>query len=134
VIFDPDGCLTPEMLNQPKTIYMPIATVENKEEWKLSSLNIQHYSWEKESPYRGKIVFTNKNEDALSFNIPEDKMMQLLSLIADNVVDSATRLGHRIAESVTSTLRPPQLAAPAIETVEEIHEPAQQKDTSGLPF
>lgn len=88
---------------------MAIAEVENIDNWKLSSLNISHYVWEKDSPYKGKITFTNKSEESLSFNIPQDKMAALLSLIADSVIDSANRLGHRVAASVAKTVNQQEL-------------------------
>jgi|ERR1700744_701833 len=79
---------------------MALAEVENNDGWKLQSLQLSCYSWEKDSPYKGKITFQNKAEEQLSFNIPQDKMGALLALIADSVIDSANRLGHRVAASV----------------------------------
>ena len=104
---------------------MSQAQVENSDGWRLQSLNIQHYSWEKDSPYKGKITFHNKAEESLSFNIPQDKMNSLLVLISESVVDSATRLGHRMAVSVQQMVQP-ALAAP--ETVIEPESPTAEPD------
>lgn len=98
------------------------AQVENNDGWKLKSLTIQHAYWEKNGPYTGKITFANDKDESLSFNIPPEKMTALLALISDSVVDSATRLGHRMAASVQQTLKAPALEAPEELTPEEKEE------------
>jgi hypothetical protein len=109
---------------------MSQAQVENKDGWMLSSLQISHYSWEKNSPYRGKITFKNTQEETLSFNIPQDKMTALLALISDSVVDSAQRLGHRMAQSVVDMVKQqaPALQAPAHEELTPELSPEEQEN------
>lgn len=107
--------------------------VENGDGWRLNSINISYHSWEKDQPYRGKISFINKSEESLNFNIPPDKMQALLALIADSVVDSASRLGHRMAASVQHTLKQqPILEAPLPEPIASELTPEQLEEYGKL--
>lgn len=102
---------------------MPLAEVENQSEWILSSLMITHYSWDKEQPYQGKIIFKDRKENQLHFNIPPEKMAEMLALVSDCVVDSARQLGGRLAQSLPAAIaRQSGAALPPsnIETIKEI--------------
>lgn len=78
------------------------------EGWKLQSLNINR-SWNSSNvnDYTGKIRFTNAKEEEISFNIPPEKMTQLLEIISDNVVDSARELGAGLVQSMQKAALPP---------------------------
>lgn len=76
-------------------------TFINNNEWRLKSVNIEFQEWgEYKGKYTGKIVFANNEREAFSFNISEEKAHQFLALIRDNVVDSATKLGERLLQSL----------------------------------
>lgn len=79
----------------------------NDSQWKLKSINISFQEWgEYKGKYIGKIEFANRTNEAFSFNITDEKALQFLALIRDNVVDSASKLGERLMQSL-----PPQLMA-----------------------
>jgi hypothetical protein len=79
----------------------------NDSQWRLKSINITFQEWgEYKGKYLGKIQFGNGQQEAFSFNITDEKALQFLSLIRDNVVDSASKLGERLMQSL-----PPQLMA-----------------------
>jgi hypothetical protein len=79
----------------------------NDSQWKLKSINISFQEWgEYKGKYIGKIEFANRANEAFSFNITDEKALQFLALIRDNVVDSASKLGERLMQSL-----PPQLMA-----------------------
>src|SRR5882672_3972961 len=81
----------------------------NDSQWRLKSINISFQEWgEYKGKYIGKIEFANRTNEAFSFNITDEKTHQFLSLIRDNVVDSAANLGQRLMQSL-----PPQLMAAA---------------------
>ena len=111
---------------------MPKAEVENEQGWKLQSLNLYTHSWVKDGKYTGKMTFMNKVEESLTFNIPDDKMAALLALVADSVVDSAKRLGDRMANSIQESVRnqTPQLEAPIIQELqsEPVGKPASEEE------
>lgn len=102
---------------------MALAEIENQSEWILSSLMVTHYSWDKEQPYQGKIIFKDRKENQLHFNIPPEKMAEMLALVSDCVVDSARQLGGRLAQSLPVAIaRQAGAALPPsnIETIREI--------------
>lgn len=79
----------------------------NDAQWRLKSINIAYQEWgDYKGKYVGKIEFANRTNEAFSFNITDEKALQFLALIRDNVVDSASKLGERLLESL-----PPQLMA-----------------------
>lgn len=86
----------------------------NDQQWRLKALNIQFMEYgEYRGKYVGKIEFANKQNEAFTFNISEEKANQFLALIRDSVVDSAHHLGDRILQSM------PFLPAPAAQTAIE---------------
>lgn len=90
----------------------------NDSQWKLKSINISFQEWgEYKGKYVGKIEFANRQQEAFSFNITDEKALQFLSLIRDNVVDSASKLGERLMQSL-----PPQLmAATETKVIEDVN-------------
>lgn len=90
--------------------------------WRLKSINISFQEWgEYKGKYIGKIEFANRTSEAFSFNITDEKAIQFLSLIRDNVVDSASKLGERLMQSL-----PPQLMAATEPKVIEETNPVSQ--------
>lgn len=76
-------------------------TILNDAEWKLKSINIELMEWgDYKGKYVGKIVFANRSAEAFSFNISEEKAHQFLALIRDNIVESASKLGERLLQSL----------------------------------
>ena len=79
----------------------------NDAAWRLKSINISFQEWgEYKGKYVGKMEFANKQQEAFTFNITDEKAIQFLALIRENVVDSASKLGERLMQSL-----PPQLMA-----------------------
>jgi hypothetical protein len=89
----------------------------NDAQWRLKSINISFQEWgEYKGKYVGKIEFANRASEAFSFNITDEKSLQFLALIRDNIVDSASKLGERLMQSL-----PPQLmAATAPKVIDDI--------------
>lgn len=79
------------------------------EGWQLQYLHItKNNDWQKKSvSYSGKMTFRNSKEDEINFNVPQDKMDQLLALISECVIDSAKEMGNRLVQSIVP---PPQTA------------------------
>lgn len=88
----------------------------NDAAWRLKSITISFQEWgEYKGKYTGKIEFANRTNEAFTFNITDEKALQFLALIRDNVVDSAANLGQRLMQSL-----PPQLmAATAPKVIED---------------
>lgn len=79
----------------------------NDAEWRLKAIHISFREYgEYKGKYVGKIEFANRQQEAFSFNITDEKATQFLNLIRDNVIDSAAKLGERLMQSL-----PPQLMA-----------------------
>jgi len=84
----------------------------NDAEWRLKSINIRYEEWgEYKGKYLGKIEFANKQNEAFSFNINQDKAHEFLALIRDSVTESASRLGERLMQSLPKELVAPKAAA-----------------------
>jgi hypothetical protein len=73
----------------------------NDDQWRLKSLSISFQEWgDYKGKYIGKIQFGNNQQEAFSFNIPEEKANAFLALVRDNIVDSAQKLGERVISSI----------------------------------
>lgn len=87
----------------------------NDNDWRLKSLSISFQEWgEYKGKYIGKIQFGNSQQEAFSFNIPEEKANQFLALIRDNIVASAHKLGERVLQSI------PAIEAPKSSSIQDI--------------
>lgn len=94
----------------------------NDAQWRLKSINISFQEWgEYKGKYVGKIEFANRSSEAFSFNITDEKSLQFLALIRDNIVDSASKLGERLMQSL-----PPQLMAATVPKVIEDTTPVSE--------
>jgi len=93
-------------------------------DWKLKDLTVrlQEYG-EYKGKYIGKIQFTNKDEEAFTFNVSQEKTHQLLNIIKDQLVTAATNLGENLMNSL-GLLAPPE-PKKEIGTIIE-HEPVNQ--------
>lgn len=86
-------------------------TVVN-EGWEMNHLYIsREHNWNVKPgdlpKYTGKITFQNKKEESMSFQVPPEKMQQLLELISDNIIASARELGQGLVQSIQRALLPP---------------------------
>lgn len=74
--------------------------------WQLKRLNIEKAAaWQSQAhDYVGKMVFFNNRADEINFNIPPERMDQLLSVISECVIDSAKEMSNRLIKS----LAPPE--------------------------
>lgn len=89
--------------------------MENKEAWKVRSINIQFQDWgDYKNKYVGKIVFDNKEQEAFTFNLRPEMCEEYLRLISSEVGVAATELSQRIVTSLNLLTAPPA-APPMIE-------------------
>lgn len=69
--------------------------------WKMKSIKIEYQDWgDYKGKYVGKIQFENRDNEAFMFNIKPDTAERYMSLIKDELVDSANHLGERLLESL----------------------------------
>lgn len=69
--------------------------------WKLESIKLEFQNWgEDKGKYMGQIRFKGGLYESFSFRIKPDMAQPYIDLIADDIVDGAQRLGHRLIESL----------------------------------
>jgi hypothetical protein len=72
--------------------------VSRPNDWHLDNIEIRfNTSSEK---YEGKVRFQNGHWEYFSFRIPEGMCEKYIALIADNLVESAQRLGDDLVKSL----------------------------------
>lgn len=101
-------------------------TVVNNSEWKLKDLSIRFQEYgEFKGKYVGQMQFTNREQEAFTFNVSAERTEQLLNLIKDQLVDTASNLGERLLQSLGLLLAAPkkEIGTP----IEEIHETVEVK-------
>lgn len=72
--------------------------------WKLQELKIGfERGWRHEGSidrYEGRITFTNGAKESFTFNLNPDESSQLVGIIAQKVVETASKLGVDLAKSL----------------------------------
>lgn len=76
-------------------------------DWKLKSLSI-HQSWQKDAPYAGTINFTNGIKMEFALNLNSEKCAKLISILKDEVVESAKELSDLMVNSMPIALKQPE--------------------------
>ena len=75
----------------------------------LDKLEVELQKWGKDQgKHTGKIKFTDGQENSFTINLDQDKIIRLITLVADEIVDSAEQLSSTIKDSL-STIQTPAL-------------------------
>lgn len=102
------------------------ATVEG---WELNYIHISRDQWTEGKPFKGKMSFQNKQGEEVAFNIPQDKMPEIIRLLCDSNMDAAKRMGVDIQRVL-----PQVLVITALPPAKEESQPAAAIVEDELPL
>lgn len=80
---------------------------------RLESIDISRYSWDRNSPLRGKIKFSNQSDSTVEIALTDEQLQGVLAVVASALVEASKTVAATLtAEVIEQAAQATALPAP----------------------